>query len=734
MLALAAGALIATMPAHAQTAAAPATGTASDSSDKIATVIVTARKREERLIDVPSSIATVSGAQIKATSAERVSDLANYIPNVAISADSPLDTVIQIRGIGESAKNIGFDSTAGVYLDGIYLGPSPSIEQELLNIDQVEVLRGPQGALFGKNTIAGAINLITTRPSNYFNGDYGVGIGNLGLREGHLRVTGPLAQGVEASLAVQDVGRKGYIDNILTGKDGGSRDAFSYRGQLQIDRFDHWKIYATFDGLESREYAAPAKTLSDTFGTSPDIYAPGYNQVAYNTYGPDRRHIMGTSLDVTYDFASGFKLRSITSARNTQFKTSFDIDDTPADIMYIAYSDRYQQYTQEVQLLSPTGGKLNYVLGLYYYLQDASSSRTANIGADGALFGQTPGNRVSTFGTLDTDNEAVFGNATYDFTSRLQLSAGFRLSKETKTVDFTTDGTELPYFDIATGHITGKHVDNDFSPTATLTYKFGLNSNVYVRYAEGYKSGGYNLDFLASEVFPKGLEFNKENVRNYEAGIKSVFWGGRAFIDADIFRSDFVDYQLPKYVDLGGGSLVQITGNAGQLRSQGLELEGTIKPVHGLTIRTGLGLLDPRFVKYYLGDSAGTNYNGIRLPSASKVQFMLGGDYVRNLGGDLKVTTSMQYAYRSDYYIDTNYDKTISVGSEQVPFNYVKGRSTLDGRIALASTKQNWELAIWGRNLTNAIQPVSYGYEFLGARLRIEPEPRTYGVTLSSTF
>ena len=163
LIALSVGAMLAASPALAQNSAK---AKAAADSDVIGEVIVTARKREERLIDVPSSIATVSAAQIKATSAERVSELANYIPNVAISAGSPLDTVIQIRGIGDSAKNIGFDSPAGVYLDGIYLGPSPSIEQELLDIEQVEVLRGPQGALFGKTTIAGAITLITTRPSH----------------------------------------------------------------------------------------------------------------------------------------------------------------------------------------------------------------------------------------------------------------------------------------------------------------------------------------------------------------------------------------------------------------------------------------------------------------------------------------------------------------------------------------------------------------------------------------
>ncbi len=728
LIALSVGAMLAASPALAQNSAK---AKAAADSDVIGEVIVTARKREERLIDVPSSIATVSAAQIKATSAERVSELANYIPNVAISAGSPLDTVIQIRGIGDSAKNIGFDSPAGVYLDGIYLGPSPSIEQELLDIEQVEVLRGPQGALFGKNTIAGAINLITTRPSHEFGGQAGVRVGNFNLRQAQARITGPLTDGVEGAFAVQKVKRDGFIPNIATGGAGGSRDALSYRGQLQIDRFDKLEIYATIDGLRSREYATPADALSDTFGTSPDIYAPKPNQVAYNDYGPDRRDIFGSSLDVTYELPSGHKLRSIASYRDTKYKTSFDIDSTPFDVMYIDYNDEYKQYTEEFQLLSPTGGKLDYVLGLYYYVQDAASGRAAMIGSQGALLGQTPGEGVFTHGTLKTTNIALFGNATYDITPALELSAGFRLSKETKKADFTTDGSALPTFNIATGHIVDDHIDKDFSPTATLTYKFAPSSNAYVRYAEGYKSGGYNLDFLDAGVFPGGLEFDKEYVRNYEAGLKSSFWGGRAFINAAVFRSDFMNYQLPIYVDLGAGSLVQITGNAGRLRSQGMELEGTVKPAHGLTLRGGLGLLDPRFVDFPLAD--GVNYAGVRLPSAAKYQAMFGGDYEHDLGAGLEAVGSLQYAYRSSYYIDTNKDRTTTIGSETVPFNYVKGRATVDGRLALRST-HGWEIGVWGRNITNNVQPVSYGYEFLGAKLEIRPEPRTYGVELNARF
>ena len=697
-------------------------------------VIVTAQKRSERLTDVPASIASVGADQIAATGAQRVSEVGNYVPNVTISGDDALGASVSIRGVGAGSRNIGFDSRVGVYLDGVYLGQSPAVDQELLGIERVEVLRGPQGALFGKNTVAGALNLITSRPSETFSGQAVVRLGNLDLRQAQARITGPLTDGVTAALSVGKIERDGFIKNVLDGHTLASRDTLSYRAQLQIDRIENLQIYATVDGLRGRERANLGNPLTDTFATQLDTITPATDAVSLNHSTPDKRDIFGSSVELTYNLPGDLSLKSITSYRDTRFHTVRDVDGSPLDFLYVDYADRYKQTTQEFQLISPKGGKLEYLLGLYYYHQDGTSHRDALGGTLGSALGVAPGKGTTTGGEVDTDSFAAFGNATYQLAARLKLGLGFRLSHEEKTVDYAIDGSGAPAFNLATGTFQGKMKNDDFSPTVTLTYAIDPSSNAYLRYAEGYKSGGFNLDFISADIFPGGIAFDKETVRNYEAGLKTTFWERRVQMNLAVFRADYDNYQLNRYVDLGGGRTVITLSNVGAVRSQGLELEGTARPMAGLTLRGGVGLLDTYFTNFPDGGPAGQNLKGNKVPGAARFQGSFGVDYAHDLSGDLVGKAGLQYSYRSGVYSDVGNATSTVVAGQTIPFDRVKGGGLVDARLAVGPQSGRWEASLWARNLTDRDRVGSYGREFLGTLFEYRNEPRTYGVALSTSF
>ena len=214
-------------------------------------IIVTAQKRSERLIDVPISIAAISAQAIEQMGIRELQEIDEYVPNLQISKGNSYATTITIRGVGSSSRNVGFDSRVGVYVDGVYMGQSPATNQDILDLERIEVLRGPQGSLFGKNTVAGAISLITKKPGEEFGGTVKVDVGNLGSRRVSLMTDVPIGDKLFAKLAVNKQERDGYVDNLPTGVELGEQDGFSYRLQLRSPLSENVEMNIVFDGLES---------------------------------------------------------------------------------------------------------------------------------------------------------------------------------------------------------------------------------------------------------------------------------------------------------------------------------------------------------------------------------------------------------------------------------------------------------------------------------------------------
>lgn len=697
-------------------------------------IIVTAQRREQRLLDVPASVAAVSADAIRDLNIQQVSELSNHVPNLAIDSTTSLNSAVYIRGVGANSRNIGFDTRVGVYLDGVYLGQSPALNQELVDLERVEVLRGPQGALFGKNTVAGAINLISRRPSFAREGYVGLRVGAHDEIQATARYNLPLSDTLAAKLSVNRAERDGFTKNLYDGGTVGNRDVWSWRAQLRWEPTEDLLVDVSADGLVAREAGEYGNAFTNTFGTALSAGYANPRTVDLDHQNRDERDVYGLAVEVAYDLASGPTFKSITAWRSTDFFSTNDLDYSPLDLLWVDFDDSYDQYTQEFQLVSSGEGPLGYVAGLYLYQQDSETARTGRVGSLGPALGVAPGTTLPTAGDLRTRNVALYGNAEYQFTEKLTVGAGFRWSWEEKVVDYAIDGSGLPALGLATGRFADSRVDRDFSPTVTLTYAFQPRLTGFLRYAKGYKSGGYNLDFVSAAIFPGDLEFDKETAASFEGGLKGELFDRRLNFSATAFETTFENYQVDQFQQLAGGGVAIVIGNASEVRSRGVELEGEFRVTGGFTIDASLGLQEVEFTSFPGGGSGGSDASGKRVPGAARVQGALGATYVQPLGDDFRLLLHADYSYRGSYYSDIDNLDTIVVGGATVPFDRVPLQTYVNGRIALSQEAQGWEVALWGRNLFDEDNILIYGGDIFGTRTRRYTPPRTWGVELSARF
>ena len=742
-------------------------------------VVVTAQKRTERLRDVPVSISVFSDESIDQTSVRELKDIAGYIPNLQISEGNDFRSTVTIRGVGAQSRNIGFDSRVGVYVDGVYVGQSPAINQELLNLERVEVLRGPQGTLFGKNTVAGAINLVTKKPDDELHGEVSVDIGNLNYRELKGLVNVPVSDTVSAAFSVAKTDRDGYVRNIVTGNDLNERDVLAYRAQLRIEASDRFEINASFDGLNSDSLILVGDPITDMLGMQPVQVAPQLGTVAFSFDPSDKRDIYGGTLDLDYELESGVTLKSITGYRTTDAVYSNATDYSPVDVVSIEYADDYDVLTQEFQLISANEGDFTWVAGLYYYRQDAKTNRDVVLGADfvnafigplyasGALspplppapalpnalvsqligFGP-PLSKVFNRGAVETRSYAAYFNGTYQLTQRLKLGVGARYSTEDKDVNWLLDGRLSGIFNIgSTGSdplnpspLINDRTDDFFAPAVSLTWAVTDDTNLYARYGAGYKSGGFNLDYINRNELAanQGLEFDKETVDSFEVGMKGSYLGGRLLLNLAAFIATYDDYQVNQFVDLGGGRTSIRISNAAKVDTRGIEAETTWRVTDSFTLQASLGLLEAEFDSFPGGGTAGADVSGNKLPNAPETSASLAAIWYRDLPA-LRSTLLVRgdVTHLGKFFSDANNDTTIPYNSAfpgSIPYGQLDERNEVNGRIGLMSENETWEVYLWGRNLTDETDPQDELRDFFGTVAKLPGMPRTYGIELGWNF
>ncbi|MFZ4690632.1 MAG: TonB-dependent receptor [Polymorphobacter sp.] len=664
VLGVALGALVPLAPVAAQSVAE---GISEDSE-----IIVSARRRDERLIDVPVAVTAMTALDIERLQAIDLSGLQGTAPNLNIvqGRGSAASANIFIRGIGQPDALQTFDPAVGVYVDGVYLSRIQGALLNLNDVERIEVLRGPQGTLYGKNTIGGAVSIVSKKPdlgTVKAQGSALYGSYNQILLNGYLTV--PLINDKLAlSVAGQYDKRDGLVTDPRTGRDYNDRDSITGRAILRAKPTDSFELllsgdytrqrnaltlgYATAPILQTSLFPAGVKTLvpAEPYGR--------YDFQASTSFKGDegqRLDHWGVSLTANWDLNDQFTLSSITAYRKLRPDLFIDIDATQAEIGDVFVGIDQHQFSQEVQLKWDMG-KFKGVLGVYYLNESIASHQEAY--ADD-LFTFLGG--PVTFTRLIDDKQntksyAAFGQATYDFTDQFSLTAGLRYTKEDRSYNrFTTTISNQAFLN----NISFRFPDNlppplnaddtasfdAWTPTVTLSYKPTDDTLVYASASRGFKSGGFNgranslndLTFVVNGVSSLVTTFEPEKVWTYEGGAKGSFMGGKVRLSGDVFLSDYTDFQAR----VGGGTVAAFPVlNAGKLRIWGIEFEAAVRPVNNWNVRLTAGYLNAKYQEFNDGRrppafSCNPTGNAVTCEPAfaPPLTLSIGSDYAIPLGG-----------------------------------------------------------------------------------------------------
>lgn len=691
-------------------------------------IIVTARRRSENLQDVPASIGVFDAESLDQRGVESLDDLAQSTAGLAIETSTGISTVY-IRGVGGGGRNVGFGTRAGIYVDGVYVGQFASINQSTSDVSRVEILRGPQGTLFGRNSVSGAVNVVSVRPNYVFAGDGSIEIGENGTREARAAVNLPLV-GEQLALRVSGAVRErdGFTTNLVDGQDLGNIDRRTLRGALLWDINPDLSLTLAADHTTDDGRRLVGEDDTNLTGTGASAN-PGAFDVAFSTTPVWESEFYGASATLEYQMSAGQTLTAISALRRLDWGRMNDLDYSPLELLSTDFEDRFEQVSHELRFASEGSGRLRYLAGLYFLEDTAQTRRAVRFGRQiGALpLGLSPGTAVTIAAEVETRSIAAFGNLDFAISEALTLNAGVRVTDEdVSLVDYALDGSVAPALRIATvpsleGRVSASRVD----PTLALTYALGETTNVYARYSQGFKSGGFNVDFLNATQINEGLEFSAEAARSYELGYKSELFNSRARINVAVYQTDFEDYQINQFVDLGGGQTVVQLRNAAEVRIRGAEVETVAEPMANLQLGANLAYLDAAFEAFPNGDGSGVDLSGARLPQAPRFTGSFFVDYVQALPwAGLRLKGFAEYNVRGESF----------AGPENLTRQALDGRRLLNLRVGLTPDDARWTIEAWVRNALDDDYTVNRDRDFFGTLIRERGDPRTAGLTLRAEW
>ncbi len=705
-------------------------------------VIVSAQKRDQNLNDVPIAISSLSDEALKMSGSSTLTDIVGLIPSVGYTEGSLL-SAFSVRGIQTITSSPGLDDSVSVYVDGFFLGRQTAYNPELFSVERVEVLRGPQGTLFGKNTIAGAVSIITKRPSEEFEAEVQASYGLDDLHEKKLGayLSGSLVEGkVAANLSVSSLQRDGYLRNNFLGVDHNDQDRWGVRTQLLFTPNERLEILVAGDYLK-QDTQAVINQLGSGVGAVNPFFDPSAETGKFQTHfaastprhndrdfpDKDEREIWGIGVTVNYEFDSDFTFTSLTGYRKVDTFWASDLDATTLDVSGTLKSTMSDYLTQEFRLTSPKYDFFDYVIGVYYFHSDIEEKGDFPIGPDFELpfvdldLGRA--DLIQTFGSAKTESHAAYFHGNYHLTDSWTLTGGLRYTYEERDSVWNQDGIlfiGLPNFFGVKNHIR----DDDWSPTVSLSYRFNDDTTAYLKYTEGFKSGGFNMDIIGDF---SDITFEPESAKTYELGFKAELFDRRARLNAAIYKTDYQDLQVY--------SLREVTGeirNAGEATIKGAELELSVVLTENLLASFSTGYIDTEFDEF---DDCGTVDVSFIPPVTESV------DCEGNkLAGSPQKTASAAFDYRlpmgaGDFivYAEWRYTGDTYFGVTNRDTEFVDAYSLYNARLGY-STEQ-WSVYLWGKNLTDE------KYELTNSELPLLKQdvilwglPRTFGLEFNYSF
>ncbi len=737
---------------------APATQAHAQSADAGARaldeIVVTARKREESLQDVPVSVAAVTTQDLEDFRIREVRDLTNKLPNFIMPTtgfNSLQD--VSVRGVNVGVRNAGFNPSVSFYVDGVYQGRPSNFNQMLVDVDRVEVLLGPQGTLFGNNTIGGVVNIVTPDATSEREGFTRFGVGNYDLRELELMGNGALTDSIDGRITLARHWRDGYQDNLYTGEDHGNLDRWSARGKL---RWSGERASIQFTGAYQTADERPASQEYIEAGASNFPADPPFDN-GYDAapepfvyfQDPSRSEVerFDAIVDFDYELNDRWDLVSITAYKDTSAEDLIDNDFAAeprlrADIWNL---EEQKIFSQELRLQSDPAERATWTFGLYYLDDQVDLLRDYDYLPPFTILGALGANglAVVTESRLDTRSAAIFGNLEYDLLPGLEASFGLRYSSE--DMDATWNQAEVfrvlgvptnealplgpgggllianaPTYD-------DSRSDDLVSGTFTLSWFLADDRMLYGRYARGTKSGGFNLEPLPNPV-PDDRSFEQETLDNYEIGFKTQWLDNRLRFNLTAFYQEYHDLQRADVMEIeiapGITGLTRVIRNAAEVEVKGGELLLEAEPIDDLLLRAAWGRANAKFVEYTI--LSGDDLTGQPLSGVPEWNGALEATYTRALANGMGLRAGVAAEFRGDRQLGQA--DAVAVG--------VEGYTVLNAQVALVAADGRWELNLWGNNLADElyITQRGAGNDFYSADVVAFGMPRTYGANLTVHF
>ena len=739
-------------------------------------VVVSSRRRIEKVQDVPIAISVITGKQAEQTGAFNVNRIKELVPSVQLYSSNPRNTGINIRSLGSpfGLTNDGIDPGVGFYVDGVYYARPAATTLDFIDVEQIEVLRGPQGSLFGKNTTSGAFNITTRKPSFTSGADFEVSYGNYSFLQAKASVTGALGKKVAGRISFSGTQRDGLIDNVATGRPTNTLNNQGIRGQLLFTPSDNTNIILAADITTQRPdgYAqvvagvAPTQRAAyrqfDAIIKDLNYQLPSLNafdrKIDHDTPWRSGQDMGGISLNIDTKIGSG-TLTSTTAWRFWNWDPSNDRDFTGLQVLAKSQNPtRQTQFTQEVRYAGQLTSKISGVVGVFFIDQTSKTNGTEESGNAQWRFAQsstsslwkTPGlfegYGIKTDASIRSSSAAVFGQIDWAITERLHILPGVRYNFDKKDASYdrrtygglqTTDPALIALKkSVYSDQSFASNTDNtDFSGNLTLTYKVSDKINAYATYAKSYKPVGVNVAGLPTDS--KGLPLldlaviKPEKVNHYEVGVKTSPFKNSVF-NLTFFNTEIKDFQTNvQAAELGVNR--GYLANADKVRVRGAELDASFVVSQHLTINGAATYTDGKYVKFTNAplplEETGApvaykDVSGTELPGASKWAGSLGGElsnHAKFFGNTGKVFVALDSYARSEFSSSPSASKYL----------VVPGYAIFNARLGFRAS-QGLSIHFWGRNLLNK----DYYEQLLpaggntGQYAAVLGDQRTYGITL----
>ena len=742
LLGSAATAAFLTAPASAQTTDAHQAAPVVDDDNVI---VVTARRREESIQDVPLSITAISGEALAKNGTLEITEIAQEVPNLTLEVSRGTNTTLTafIRGVGQQDPVAGFEAGVGLYVDDIYLNRPQGAVLDIYDVERIEVLRGPQGTLYGRNTIGGAIKYVTAALPDEteikVRGTYG------SYNQADLIVTAstPVSDSLKVGVSGARLSRGGFGDNLVQeGVENYNKDVWGARGTIE---FDNGPLFIRLSGDYVKDNSDPRqghRLLPGAFSGAP-VLDDVYDTRAGLDVVDQEVEAYGGGLTIAYELNDTMTVKSITGYRKDHSTTPIDFDSLPQADLDVPAIYRNKQFSQELQFLYE-GDRLSGVLGAYYLDASAFTAFDVALFTTGAIPSvNLPGLNAQTLGDVDTKTWSIFGDFTYDLTDQFSLSVGGRYTWDKRTSRILRTTFVGGYSDLfpptdavpiaVTSDFNGSATFKEFTPRASLSFKPNANHTFYATYSKGFKGGGFDprgqtsqapdldgdgdIDYADQYEF---LSFAPETVDSYEIGWKASLLDDSLFISLAAFKGDYTDVQIPGSVGVdsnGDGisdSFVGITSNAGDADVNGVEFEGRAVvgrnfagPGSRLTFNWALGVLDAKYNTFI--DALGNDVADQRV-------FQNTPDVTVNTGFDLGIPVASGVV---------DFLGSVSLRSDASQFELPgpldqDGYALVDASIVYTDDSDRWSIGIHGKNLFDQRYIVS-GYDFVtGSVLGLE--------------